>query len=198
MQPLVRSLCQQMYSAAVEEKKKGFMYHTQEAETFPPGERSVWFDPNCLLSSSFFFDMPVNVSLCQLIEYVFGRKSSTPAVHVGKWLSSSACNTMEWGCHLQNYPAAYWSWVGAVRPLLFPAASLLCSCHWPPVVSWTEVRECVTDPFKTHVFTWGQDRGTCPPSLIHHGKCQHSKMACQAKEAFWLILPCGGCTNHLD
>ena len=116
----------------------------------------------------------------------------TSSAHKANDLSSDASNTIELWCFLQNNLAVYWDsgWVGAVRPLMLPTASLLYSCHWPPVVvhDW---------PLQTHVSTQGQDRGACPSLLIHHGKCQCREMACQAKEAFWLILSCGGCTKPL-
>ena len=61
----------------------------------------------------------------------------TSSSHKANDLSSAASNTIELWCFLQNNPAVYWDsgWVGAVRPLMLLTASLLYSCHWPPVVS---------------------------------------------------------------
>ena len=75
----------------------------------------------------------------------------TSSAHKANDLSSDASNTTELWCFLQNNLAVYWDsgWVGAVHPLMLPTASLLYSCHWPPVVSWKQVRElrvCMTDP----------------------------------------------------
>lgn len=183
------------------------MFHAQQREKHFFLERRVYdLNPTVFslpLFSLTYLSMPLLALVSSYRICIWEKCFQTSSAHKANDRSSSASNAIELWCHLQNNPSS-------ILGLRLELELSVHSCCQQPACSaavigllsspesrWESTAHIHDWPLQMHVFTWGQDRGTCPPWLIHYGKCQRREMACQAKEAFWLISPCGGCTKPL-
>ena len=133
------------------------------------GQCMIWTQLSFSFISSLFPLTCLSMAIWALVSSYrihIGRNAFKPAVHI-KQMIFPLLPPILLNCDVFykiTQQSIGTSGVGAVHPLMLPTASLLYSCHWPPVISWEQVRElhvCTTESPDTRLHP-GTRQGNMP------------------------------------